>query len=133
MELKEIPDFSGYYGSKDGKIYSTLVQGCRNKYDLNKRVKPRELKYRKTNKGYCRVYIRRDSSNKREDLYVHRIIAQLFIPNPNNLSEVNHKDCIRDNNNVDNLEWVTQIENYNYALNKGSLTRNELGQYSRKR
>ncbi len=131
-ELVEIPDFTGYYASKDGKIYSTLAKGCRDKYDLSKRVSPKELKYRKTKKGYCRVYMRRESTNKREDLYVHRIIASLFIPNPDNLEQVNHIDCVRDNNNVDNLEWVSQIENYKYALEVGSLKRDKLGRYSHK-
>ena len=48
--------------------------------------------------------MRRESTNKREDVYVHRIIAQLFIPNPNNLLEVNHKDSNPSNNHKNNLE-----------------------------
>ena len=102
--LVEIPDFAGYYASEEGKIYSTLAQGCVDRYNLSKRVEPKELKYRKTKKGYCRVYMRRESTNKREDVYVHRIIAQLFIPNPNNLLEVNHKDSNPSNNHKNNLE-----------------------------
>ena len=46
---------------------------------------------------------------------VHRIVAETFIPNPNNLPIVNHKDENKCNNCVDNLEWVTQKENVNYG------------------
>lgn len=46
---------------------------------------------------------------------VHRLVALAFIPNPDNLPEVNHKDYNRQNPNVDNLEWVTRKENVNYS------------------
>lgn len=131
-ELKEIPDFCGYYASKEGKIYSTLAQGCRDRYDLSKRVEPKELKYRLTKKGYCRVYMRRESTNKREDLYVHRIIASIFIPNPLNLPEVNHIDNNRTNNSVDNLEWITRKDNLAYAFLNGNMTRDNLGRFTHK-
>lgn len=131
-ELIEIPDFAGYYASKDGKIYTTLERGCRDRYDLSKRIEPKELNIRKTRHGYCRVYMRRESTNKREDVYVHRIIATLFIPNPYNYNQVNHKDCCPENNNVDNLEWMTQLQNHIYSINHGFMTRNKLGQFTHK-
>lgn len=131
-ELKEIPDFCGYYASKEGKIYSTLAKGCRNRYDLSKRVEPKELKYRLTKKGYCRVCMRRESTNKREDLYVHRIIASIFIPNPLNLPEVNHIDNNRTNNSVDNLEWITKKDNLAYAFSNGNMTRDNFGRFTHK-
>lgn len=131
--LKEIPDFTGYYASKEGDIYTTLKKGCRDRYNLKKRITPIKMNCRPSKNGYLRVYLRRDSTNKREDLYVHRIIAELFIPNPNNLKQVNHKDCNRQNNNINNLEWVTQKENYEYALNQGFLTRDlKTGKYINK-
>lgn len=43
--------------------------------------------------------------------YVHRLVAETFIENPNNLSDVDHIDCNKENNNVDNLRWVTREEN----------------------
>lgn len=57
-----------------------------------------------------------DGSKKR--LYAHRLVAQAFIPNPNNKTEVNHIDGNVLNNYVDNLEWVTPIENQQHALQK---------------
>lgn len=46
---------------------------------------------------------------------VHRLVALAFIPNPNNLPEVNHKDYNRQNPNVDNLEWISRKDNVNYS------------------
>lgn len=104
MELKEIPNYAGYYVSNEGDIYSTLARGCQDRYNLDKRVSPKKMRPRKTKRGYCRVYLRNEVTNKREDLYIHRLVAQAFIPNPLNLPEVNHKDCNVSNNRVENLE-----------------------------
>ena len=131
-DLKEIPDFAGYYASPDGHIYTTLAQGCRDRYDLTKRTKPKEVRPRSTNHGYDRVYLRRESTGKREDLYIHRIIAELFVPNPKNAEEVNHLDCNTHNNSASNLEWVTREENLGYAVVYGFITRDALGRFCRK-
>ena len=132
MILKEIPDFDGYYASDEGKIYTTLARGCRDRFDLSKRTEPKEMQYRHIRHGYARVYLQRVSTNQREDVYVHRIIASIFIPNPNNYPEVNHKNNIRDDNRVENLEWVDHKENYLHSVEHGYLTRNELSQFTHK-
>lgn len=131
-DLRKIPDFTGYYASSDGHIYTTLAQGCRNRYDLTKRTEPKEVKPRSTKHGYDRVYLRRESTGKREDLYIHRIIAELFVPNPKNAEEVNHLDCDTHNNSASNLEWVTREENLGYAVVYGFMTRDALGRFCRK-
>lgn len=68
-------------------------------------------------KGYARVDLTRASSDKTKKALklVHRLVAQAFIPNPNKLPEVNHKDEIKANNNLDNLEWVSHRDNSNYG------------------
>lgn len=56
-------------------------------------------------------YVRLTKTGKRKNALLHRIIATAFIPNPQNLPEVNHKDLIRSNNSINNLEWCTKSEN----------------------
>lgn len=71
-----------------------------------------ELKQRLNSDGYLEVTM---GANKRTTRRVHRIIAEVFIPNPNNLSDVNHKDFNRTNNNIDNLEWLSHEDNVKYS------------------
>lgn len=103
-ELKEIVGFENYLISKDGKIF--------NKRNLNKC-----LCSWKDNVGYMQVVLRKN--NKKCYKRVHRLVAKAFIPNPNNLPMVNHKDGNKTNNNVDNLEWCTNSQNTQDAYDKG--------------
>ena len=75
--------------------------------------------------GYRNVKLYRDG--KERTLYVHRLVAQAFIPNPDNLPEVNHKDEDTTNNRVDNLEWCSSKYNSNYGA--GSLARYQQKSY----
>ena len=70
-------------------------------------------------KGYLKTDLRKDG--KREMAFIHRLVALTFIPNPDNLPEVNHKDGDKTNNRVENLEWVTTQQNaiHNRQLRKG--------------
>lgn len=63
-------------------------------------------------------YFRLDLRNKgfKKSLHIHRLVAQAFIPNPNNLPEVNHKDGDKQNNHKDNLEWCTHSDNLKHAM-----------------
>ena len=60
---------------------------------------------------------------KEKSTYLHRLIAEAFIPNPENKPCVNHKDCNPLNNNANNLEWVTQKENIHHSIKRGRLNR----------
>lgn len=67
--------------------------------------------YTKKN-GYEAVHMYANNG-KRKHEHIHRLVALAFIPNPNNLPQVNHIDRVRNNNHVENLEWVTHQENVN--------------------
>lgn len=80
-------------------------------------VKGQILKQHPVNGGYLRV--RFGINGKRINRYVHQLVAQTFIPNPDNLPQVNHKDCNRTNNHVDNLEWCDASYNQKYREKYG--------------
>lgn len=131
-ELFDIPDFTGYKINKKGEIFSVIPKGCRNRFDKTKWQSPKKLAIRKTKTGYCRVYMRRDSTGRREDVYIHRIMAEIFLPNPKNLTDVNHKDSNPENNDLNNLEWMSHKDNLKYGFLYGYKNRNEKGQFCSK-
>ena len=55
--------------------------------------------------------------------YIHRVVAKHFLENPDNLPQVNHKDCNKSNNHVDNLEWISGSNNIKHAHEEGRMTR----------
>ena len=118
-----IKDFDGYYISSEGKVYCNLGKGNR---DKTKRCEMYEIKPRPTKTGYLRVYLRQTSTNKRVDKYIHRLVAEHFLEKVEGKNIVNHIDCNRANNKVDNLEWVTQKENIEFAIKLGRIYRDEL-------
>lgn len=73
----------------------------------------RVLKHCKDSNGYLCVNL--SENGKKKKFLIHRLVAQAFIPNPDNLPEVNHKDEDKTNNYVDNLEWCTHEYNINYG------------------
>lgn len=67
--------------------------------------------------GYLHVSLW--ANNQGRSFNIHRLVAEHFIPNPDNLPEVNHKDGVRTNNDVGNLEWVTSSGNSYHAVRTG--------------
>lgn len=120
--IKKINGYKGYFISDAGKVYSNLGRGNRNK---NKTVDMYEIKPRLTKHGYSRVCMRDPETNKRKDLYIHRLVAIHFIPNPENKRYVNHKNCKRDDNRAKNLEWCTAKENTDYTMKKKHIKRDK--------
>lgn len=76
-------------------------------------IKSKKIKTCKNNKNYNMVHLYKNG--KCETKLLHRLVAQAFIPNPNNLPEINHKDENKQNNEVDNLEWCERLYNNNYG------------------
>lgn len=81
-------------------------------------VKGRVLKQYKPSSGYLQVSVKVDGKWKMEN--VHRLVAQTYIPNPENLPEVNHKSCVKTDNRVKNLEWCTRKQNIAYREKYGT-------------
>ena len=79
--------------------------------------KGKVLKNKKKSTGYNFVCL--SKNNIKRYYHVHRLVAQAFIPNPNTLPQVNHKDGNKDNNNVNNLEWCTSHQNLLHASKMG--------------
>jgi hypothetical protein len=77
--------------------------------------------------GYCVICIR--INKKFNNFYIHRLVAQYFIDNPKNKREVNHIDFIKFNNNVENLEWVSSLENRSHSKNFKTSTSIYVGVY----
>lgn len=70
-----------------------------------------------TKKGYLMIRLSKDG--KERVFFVHRLVAQAFIPNPENLATVNHKDFNKTNNDVRNLEWMSAVDNVKHARENG--------------
>jgi hypothetical protein len=121
--MKEIKDFDGYFVSSDGTVWCNLGKGYRGKNSKRERVKPYPLKPRETKNGYMRVYMRQTSTNKRVDRYIHRLVAEAFIPHTLENNVINHKNCDRFDNRVENLEWTTSKGNNAYSMKLGHLKR----------
>ena len=101
IECREAP-VKGYEG-----LYSVTSKGEVIGLKSGKVLKPTSVR------GYLRVKLYKDAQSK--SISIHRIVANAFIPNEHNKSQVNHKDGNKGNNNVENLEWVTQSENQIHA------------------
>lgn len=73
-----------------------------------------------TNLGYCTVTLYKNSLSQIKR--VHRLVAEAYIPNPENKETVNHIDGNKQNNTVENLEWNTQSENINHSIKTGLVS-----------
>lgn len=113
---KDIKDFSEKYEvSNYGKIRNKITNHI----------------YKNTNKkgGYFRLNLY--FKNRKRTCLIHREVAQAFIPNPNNLPQVNHKDLNKQNNKVNNLEWCTRSENTIHAIKNGANTMKGFNNYNK--
>ena len=120
---KPYPDYPWIEGSSLGRV-RTLDRYVRNK-NGKRIVKGRILKQHHTNRGYMDVQL--TVNGKRVHILVHRLVAQTFIPNPDNFTEVNHKDGNRTKNCVSNLEWCTHEYNMQYKEKYGVSAAEALG------
>lgn len=94
--LVQLQNFPNYFISDDGKVWSCIKSVFK------------ELKSRRFS-GYSMVTL--CAKGKKSRVRVHRLVAEIFVPNPQQFREVNHKDGKKENNAADNLEWCTRQHN----------------------
>lgn len=113
---KEIDGYDGLYlVSSEGRVksLSRLVNFGKNV----RKTKDVILGGSSNGNGYRYVTLCSNGINTRE--YVHRLVAKAFLDNPENKEEVNHINGVKDDNELDNLEWATRIENQQHAYDTG--------------
>lgn len=106
-EWRNIVCYPNYQVSNLGRVKSLHYK---------KSNEERILKSFKLSNGYLQINLCKEG--KMKTCYTHRLIAEAFIPNPNNLPQINHKDECKENNTVENLEWCTSEYNNNYGTKK---------------
>ena len=102
------------------------IKGYEGKYKISSYGKVKSLKYKDEKllrpsydkDGYKQVILYNNGKGKK--WFIHRLVAIHFLPNPNNLPQVNHKDEDKANNAVENLEWCTCKYNINYGTAKSA-------------
>lgn len=106
----DIPEYEGlYYINKNGEIFSIKSNSL--------------LKQQLKNNGYLKVKLFKNGDYK--FFNVHRLVAEAFIPNPNGFKEVNHINCDKHDNSVNNLEWCDRKHNLNHSYEHGLKRRGE--------
>lgn len=117
MFFKDIPGYEGLYQiNQEGYIKSISYHGIGNERILKKKL---------NKKGYYTVGLCKNGIQKRYK--VSRLVAETFIPNPDNKTCVDHINTIRTDDRVENLRWVTHKENMNNVITKEHLSESKKG------
>ena len=132
---KPIKDYEGIYEvSNYGRVKSLerviYNSGTKNGlYTIHEKIIKQRIN--KKRYGYCELSLHKNGKEKR--FKVHRLVAEAFIPNPNNLPEVNHIDGNKENNHILNLEWVTPSENqkHRHKLGNNKTSQKRVGKFDK--
>lgn len=101
-------DIPGYEGLYQASTYGRIIRY----------KKPAPLNTFRTGRGYPSVRL---SNRLGKTFYVHKLVALTFIPNPENLPQINHRDENKENNRVENLEWCTASYNNNFGTHNSRM------------
>ena len=105
LERRPIKNYENYLIDIEGNVYNTITN--------------KSLKGSISEHGY--KYYRLSKDGKKKMFYAHRLVAEMFLSNPNNFTIVNHIDGNKLNNNISNLEWTTQSDNMLKAHQNGLI------------
>ena len=106
---KDITGYEGLYMISDkGNVHSVERRDV-----MGRKISGRILKPLSHTDGYLQVQLYKNGKIKNK--YIHRLVAEAFIPNPKSFLEINHLDEVKDNNELSNLEWCTREHNNNYG------------------
>jgi len=123
---KDIEGFEGLYqASTTGKVRSVDRIVPHSHGNRFRKLVGRELKSHPNHKGYLMLQL--SKNGKVIVICNHRVIATTFIDNPLNLSEINHIDEVKVNNSVDNLEWITHIDNIRHGTGMERSAKSRIG------
>lgn len=111
-EYKKLKDYPMYRIYNTGRIYSEFSKKFLKRFD--------------DNSGYLQVTLFKGNKIGRKTIKVHILVAKAFLPNPNNLPEVNHINCNKYDNRVQNLEWVSRRNNMIHAAKYSYKNRESL-------
>lgn len=110
-QIKQITDYPNYYITSTGRVWSEKS---------HKWLKPWSNNH-SNNPNTARLYVSLGRNTKK---LIHRLVAEAFIPNPENLSEVDHINTIASDNRVENLRWVSHQENTKNTLTTEHVSQN---------
>lgn len=116
---KTIEEANGYEVSNLGNVRNKITQKI--------------LKGRLSKSGYLQVSVKLNETQKFSNRYIHRLVAIHWINNPENKKEVNHIDGNKENNTMENLEWVTPSENqkHRHKLGNNKTSQRKVGKFDK--
>lgn len=127
-EWRDIKGYEGHYQvSNLGKVKSLdkYVAHSRNKNYRTSFRKGKIISCNDNGRGYLQVHLYKDGKKNRKVKYIHRVVAEAFLENPNAYRFVNHKDLDKSNNSVCNLEWCSHLQNVHHAIRNGRTVLNK--------